>query len=270
MNEQIVSLMKLQELDLELDRVTEEFESIPERIQQQKDLSEELKKNSEQKKNELKTLQVEHKKLELDLASKEQEINKHRVSLNSLKTNEQYSVALSEISKCQSAQDKIETEILAMLEKIDKANQEMKNSEKEIQKKEGGIQERIKNLENRKTELEKELETSTSSRNEFAKNISPVVLKKYEHIRSSRDGVGITPVVRGACGSCHIKLIEQLINEVTKVAHTPQSNDLVYCDNCSRILYIEEPVKPPAPPQIQKEPPAPDGQESVEQVSNEK
>lgn len=259
-------LLELQEIDIELDRFIEENEFIPDKIEQQKSLINETLSASESAKNDLKKLQLDHKKLEGDLKAKEDEIKKHRVELNAIKTNEQYSALLTEIDSCQAEQDKIENEIIVVLEKIDKSGIDVKKSETDIKKVEAGINAVIKELEEKKVALEKEIAALRAKREESAGKVSKNILKKYERIRENSDGIGIASIVNGACGSCHIKLIHQIINEATKVANTPDSNELVLCDNCSRILYVEASLKPPAVTAVSEE--KSEIEEPVEQASN--
>jgi predicted nucleic acid-binding Zn-ribbon protein len=239
LNEQISLLIQLQNIDFDLDKLTEEYDSIPVKIEQIKNTINESKANYEKNKNEIKQLQLELKKFELELKAKEDEIKKYKIELNSVKTNEQYNALLLEIKKCEEIKDKTESEILLLLDKIDNSNLEIKNLEKELLKIESSNNEAIKDLENKRVELEKELSIKKQKREDFIKKISPNILKKYEHIRESRDGIALSLITDGACSSCHIKLPPQVINEVTKVITATQIYELVYCENCSRILYIE-------------------------------
>jgi predicted nucleic acid-binding Zn-ribbon protein len=226
-------------MDVKLDGLKEEYETIDDEIESNQSNIRELKDNFEEKKGQLKQLQVEHKKLEIDLETGETEIRKHRTELNMVKKNEQYSALLKEIEKSEEEKNKLEDQSLEMLEKIDTTNNLLKKTQGEFKIRESEANDSIKKLMDRKSELEKEIAADGENRKKFAAKILPAVFKKYEHIRKSREGIAIAPIEDNMCGRCHVNLPHQVTNEVSKIMMELQSKDLVYCDSCSRILYIE-------------------------------
>ena len=60
------------------------------------------------------------------------------------------------------------------------------------------------------------------------------VLAHYERVLANRDGLALAAVKNNACQGCFRILPPQVINEVKK------KEDLIFCDNCARILYSEE------------------------------
>ncbi|MDI6642213.1 MAG: C4-type zinc ribbon domain-containing protein, partial [Elusimicrobiota bacterium] len=150
----------------------------------------------------------------------------------------QYKALLSEISKIEGERSKIEDEILQLMETIDKQNQTITEIEKTIKQKELEAENSIRTLEEKQKELETQINIQQNEREKIVKIISDATIKKYEHIRKVKeDGVAIAPIEDTNCGNCRIKLTAQIINEVSKC------DKLVYCDNCSRILYLSEPIE---------------------------
>ena len=49
-----------------------------------------------------------------------------------------------------------------------------------------------------------------------------------------KEGLAMVPVRQNACGGCHLNLPPQVINEIQ------MKTELVFCESCARILYIEE------------------------------
>ena len=73
-------------------------------------------------------------------------------------------------------------------------------------------------------------------REEFSKKINSNLLSQYERIRENRNGQGLALIDGDSCGCCSMTLRPQLINQATKCS------ELVYCDNCSRILFNKKEI----------------------------
>ncbi|HQO66913.1 MAG TPA: C4-type zinc ribbon domain-containing protein, partial [Spirochaetales bacterium] len=64
--------------------------------------------------------------------------------------------------------------------------------------------------------------------------IDPEVVFKFERIIKSKQGVGIVPVKGVVCSGCSMILPAQFVNEVR------QSDKIVFCPYCSRVLFYQE------------------------------
>ena len=59
-------------------------------------------------------------------------------------------------------------------------------------------------------------------------------VKKYERIIKSKDGLAVVTIANDACQGCFRVMPPQVVNEIK------MNDELVFCENCARILYIEE------------------------------
>jgi len=228
-------LIRLQEIDLDIDRYSEECEGIPEEISNKKQEIERVRQEFDEKNMAVKELQSKHKGLELDIAAIEETIKKQKTDLNVVKTNDQYKAIQSQIAKLEEEKSSIEEIILKTMEEIDSFKKNSKEAEANVRLEEGRINDAIKLIEAKIKEYEDKLAVLQEERKNLVVSVSPNALKKYDYIRKrGKDGLAIAMVENDNCGSCHIKLTAQLINEVSK------NQGLVFCDNCSRILYIQK------------------------------
>ena len=83
----------------------------------------------------------------------------------------------------------------------------------------------------RKGELEVELAELRGERTESAQQVDSEPLSVYERIRLAR-GQAVVKVERGRCLGCHIAV-------PTSQWQKAKAGDLIQCNNCSRILYLE-------------------------------
>ena len=159
-------------------------------------------------------LQVEKKARELSIAEKEEEIRKHQRDLNMVKDNDAFKALLTEIETAKKRQDEIETEVLGLLEAIDKAAADEKLQRREVVKLEEEKNLRSRALEAEKKDCEAALETAKAGRAEAAAKISEEIAEKYEFVRAQRKGLAIVRVKEDkagkiSCGGCNMGLTAQ-------------------------------------------------------------
>lgn len=231
LKEEIKLLVVLQEKDVVLNRLRNRCRAIPEEIAAKKTFVAELRAELESKKSSITQFQLKRKEKEIELESKDNEIKKHNMELNSIKSNAAYKALLSEIETCKKSKNDIENEILDLMETIEKETLTFKDGEKELKIRETEVQSENSKLEDELRKITEETAVLEKERNEFAKNISPELLARYEYIRERRDGVAVAHIEGENCSECRMILRPQVINDVYKI------QDLIVCDTCSRILY---------------------------------
>jgi len=238
---EIRSLVDLQAKDKLIADITKKIASIPDEIDSLNALFDEKKNSMNTARETLLKLQVEKKSKELVIAEKDEEIRKRQRELNMVKENKAFKILLGEIERAKKEQDDIETEILVLLEAVDKAAIEDKKLQQEVKKLEEEKNQRIVELEAAKKDLSASLSAVKTERSEFAAKIAPEIMEKYEFIKEQRQGLAIVEVKEDktgkiSCGGCNISLIPQ------KAVDLKKPDILVFCDNCQRIIYLKKTV----------------------------
>jgi len=82
--------------------------------------------------------------------------------------------------------------------------------------------------------LRKELVELRPERDRLAAPIPKLLLRRYDEIRNSHDGIGMAVTGNDICPVCHVKLTPQTILELR------EGEELTFCANCSRILLWEK------------------------------
>lgn len=234
--EALRALVALQEKDKVLDAIQKEIDTVPPRIAAvQADLANEKKRMDAAK---AKTLELEKKKKtkELDVAAKEEAARKHTAQLNDLKSNEAYKTMQAEIVAERSAAGDIETEILQIMEDIDKSKAEEKILAAELKKIEDFSKGDLEKLEAELSHAKGRHASAKAERDAAAEPVPADLMKVFNHLRSRGKPDAVVPVVNGHCGSCQITLSPALQMEVAKL------KNLATCESCQRILYKPEQV----------------------------
>lgn len=234
----LAALIALQAKDKILDAIQKEIDAVPPRVAALKNDLESEKKHMNEAKAKILELEKRKKSKELDAAAKEDAARKHSTQLNELKSNDAYKAMQAEIEKEKAAAGDIETEILQIMEEIDKAKAEEKAAAAEFKKTEEFSKKDLEKLEAVMSEAKGRFETAKTDRDAVAATVGAAELKVYNHIRSRGKPDAVVPVVDGHCGSCQITLSPSLTLEIAKC------KTLVTCESCQRVLY--KPEKSPA------------------------
>ena len=232
--QEINLLIQLQKLDTQIYGFNRRKRELPLLI---KNLEEEFKRKEgvvKEAEGTLKSSLVKQKDKENDLASKEETIKKCQTQLYQIKTNKEYQAMQREIEGHKADKSVLEDEIIAILDEveenkkvIDKNKALLKEEEKEISAKKEKVNSELK-------DIEAQLNTLNAQRSESVSKIDKGILNKYERILKGKDGSAMVPVCEDACGGCHLNLPPQVINEIK------MRKELVFCESCARVLYIEE------------------------------
>lgn len=232
--EQLKLLIELQGLDSHIFKMESELESMPQKMKQMDEAFKEKSVNLKKAEDDLKALQVKRKEKEGDLEAKEGTIKKYQTQLYQVKTNKEYSALQQEIERVRADNSIIEEEIIKILDQMDAENVRIAKEKDLLKQEEGKLNEEKKRLNDEVVRVKTELENVVSQRKLLAEKVDKDILKKYERIVKSKDGLAVVPVANDACQGCFRVMPPQVINEIN------MRQGLVVCENCARILYIEE------------------------------
>ena len=237
LKETLELLYQLQEKDVKIFELKENLTKLPNLIDEKHKKIADVKASFENKKAEYVRLNSLKKEKEALLATKEASIAKHTSDLNTIKANDMYKNCLLEIEKAKADKSVVEDEILQLMEDIDKEMVNLKKYEGETKAREAEINKEIADAKQTIDKAKGNIEAIQKERDEFAKTIDKNILSQYERIRESRNGQGIATIDGESCSGCNMVLRPQLIVQATKC------KELVYCDNCSRILFNKKGIE---------------------------
>jgi predicted nucleic acid-binding Zn-ribbon protein len=224
-------LIELQKLDLEMGRINLKKKELPERIAK---LNEEYKNSIsgvEAEKKKVEELQKHHRdkeeKLKRGIDSRKKAIDRQ----SEVKTNKEYQAILKEIETIELKNSEIEDEIIAALEGLDSAKEQLKIKENGLETYGAQYEHDKKKMEDELRLLDEELLVCQQKSAECAKRINEQLLKRYETIKGIRNGLAVASVWKEVCSGCHMNIPPQMYIELQKSA------ELISCPNCNRIMY---------------------------------
>jgi uncharacterized protein len=152
-----------------------------------------------------------------------------------VKTNQEYTALLHEIATARSEKDRVEEQILLLMEEADAIAAEILAAETDRAAAAREGEEARRALADESTTLEAEIARLTGLRTERTGRLEAPVLARYEQLLKQRRMVAVAAMTGETCAACHVRLrpaVTQLVR---------RNSELVQCDSCQRILYYEPP-----------------------------
>jgi uncharacterized protein len=238
LKEKLAMLIALQDCDTQLVKLSTKKIKLPQKIAQLEKNFLLFKDNIEQNKrkhDELKTRRTEN---ENKIKKISEGMVKTKERLLEVKNNKEYQAMLKEIETAERARNDIESQVITILEELDKLSVLVKKDEETLTQ-------AVENHEQEKKIIEDDLKTIDAEAIDLAqkyddlkKDIPADLLAQYERVKKRSKGIGVISVWKEVCNGCHMNIPPQLYNELQK------SNELLSCPNCHRIMYYENQEKP--------------------------
>jgi len=231
LNKHLSVLIALQNLDAEAVKLKNKKKDLPLRMNQLDEAFNKYNQVFADNKKKYEEITAQHKELEAKLKKGLDILNKAKDRLGEVKTNKEYQAILKEIENGEVKNSEIETEIIFLLEEIDKSKTNLQVEEKAKEQYEHQYQIEKLKLKNDIDSLDEKILACTEQYHRLIENIPKDLIKRYEMIKAQNNGTAVVSVWKGVCGGCHMNIPPQLYNELQK------SDDLFSCPNCNRIIY---------------------------------
>ena len=190
-------LIGLQDCDIRIRDAQNKKEEKPIRIER---LQKELDQSESQLKAELNQLELNSRARrgsEQEIEQLESRIIKSNIKLNNIKSNKEYTAAIKELADLEKAKTLMEDGLIEIMEQIETLEQKcVSNKTKGELLKENFEMERDEILKEMKA-LDEVLESLERERADFCKAVDEGLLKRYDILRQHKEGLAISPVVKG-------------------------------------------------------------------------
>jgi len=154
-----------------------------------------------------------------------------------VKNNKEYQAMLKEIEAAEKSRGEIETQIIALMEEMDKLSILVKKDDETLKQAVIKHEEEKKIIEDDLNAVDADTASWTEKRADLQKSIPVDILAQYERVKKRNNGVGVISVWKAVCNGCQMKIPPQLYNELQR------SNELLSCPNCNRIMYFQNQEK---------------------------
>ena len=227
----IEKLLVLQDRDRKLIRLTAELEGAGPQRRMLEAKAAAAQAEFDAFKLKSKQLESDRKKLELEVSTKQQMIEKARTLQGATKKNDEYAAYQHQIDTTQKEISGLEDQQLELMEKSEAVAREIAARDKLLRQIKADVDKSLAEISSREANLKAEADAVHADRARLIGDIDESTRARYERILKTRGENIVVGVDRGVCGGCHMKLPTHLY------LSTKAQQELVTCTNCSRILY---------------------------------
>jgi len=188
----------------------------------------------EKEKEVIQELERERRKKEKELDGDKEKIKKLESKLYEVKTNKEYQAMLKEIESAKFENDKIEEDILMLMEKIEDLKKDFEEQVSKLKKREAEIEKEKKEMIKELELIESTLEELKTQRDNLLGIVNSDLRSIYKTLFEKRGGIAVVNLKNGVCLGCNMNIPPQLFIEATK------NKELIFCPSCNRIFYFKE------------------------------
>ncbi|HYE65466.1 MAG TPA: C4-type zinc ribbon domain-containing protein, partial [Pyrinomonadaceae bacterium] len=188
---------------------------------------------------EIRALETQRDEARHQRARLEAEVLEHRAraeradrNLMSSKNEHEYTAAIREADAARKHISQLETQILEKMESFEQAESQLKEREPEVARLRTEMEERLRALEEQARNQTEQLAAQRAERERLLSVLPKAMSTLYNRISVRiRDGIAVAEARNGSCTACFMSLRPQVMAEVRR------GEEVIMCDNCSRILY---------------------------------
>ncbi len=233
------ALLKLQEIDSNLDEIRKTRGDLPEEVRDLEDDIAGIETRLAKFKSEIGNLNGEIDSYKNAQKDGEKLIKKYKEQQMNVRNNREYDAITKEI-------ELQELDMQLADKKINEAKARIRLVEEDANRADSNVKDRNEDLKAKKGELslitgesEADEQSLLTGREKHLKKIDERLLKSYSKIRAnSINGLAVVNVTRGACGGCFSIVPPQ------RQADIRERKKLIVCEHCGRILADVESVEP--------------------------
>ena len=232
MRADLANLIELEKTQGEIARLQAEIGSLPKRMAEIEGKLAGAKQNVTSAEDQIKKNEHDRRARESEIKDWNAKIIKLREQSSSVKTNEQYRALLDEIAYAEKEISNCEEKIIIGMEEADGLKKALAEAQTELKADAAEIEKEKEYARGVTAKDEAELEKLNAERTRLRGTIDESLLLNFDRIIAKR-GTAMAEVIDGSCSACHVAVRPQRLNDLLNDA------ELVQCDSCSRILYVD-------------------------------
>lgn len=230
---ELSQLIALQETDVEIKRCNIEISALPGR---QAEIEQNFAVSAKEflaLKTEFETSTAERLRLETEVAAENAKHEKFKADLMKATNEREYTTAVREIDATRKVISTLETELLKMMEKVEKLEVQVNERSPEIEASRAVVDKQIKVINKAVKADQEKLATMHAERLQLLAQLSPPTRATYERVARLKSGLALSLARNYSCTACRMTIRPQVFNELRR------GEKIIECENCGRILYYK-------------------------------
>ena len=233
--EQIISLVDLQQIEIETSRVETKINNVDQRLGKLDDRLRDFKQVIEKQESVIAELNQKYREYETDVRMNLDAIKKSEAKLSSVKTNKEYQAFLKEIDDLKEKNSKLEDDMIEFLDRIEEAENTLNSKLAEYSELQARLNNERETIQKETEEGKRQLENLDARLKTVAAGIDAGLLATYNKVKSLQsNAIGIVAVTDAVCQGCNMNIPPQMYNELQR------GDSLKKCPICDRIIYWKD------------------------------
>ena len=229
---EIEQLLVIQDHDTNIKALENELQTLPYERNRLEQLIQDRTAALESTRLRAKEIEVQRKKLELDASARREQIAKYKTQQFQTRKNDEFQALGNEIARLDREITQIEDQEIDLMEQAETAAREIQSADSNFKTEQAQVLQQLGGLKQKGGVLTKTLEETKAARLKAAGAVTDrELLVRYERIFQSKGGNAVVSIEHEVCMGCHMK------NTTTNVHRAKLAREVVYCDQCGRMLY---------------------------------
>ena len=233
MREGLLQLLKLQEVDKELESLEESKDKYPIEINERQAEIDAAGQAMQEMEAEKAEWEKKQRQSELDIESAKTNLKEHEERFAAVTNNKEYDALQMEIEACKNALAEHEGLLLNSLESIQNIEESIEDEKNAFDEIRQAQQERIDELQKQLDSMQELVDGVEARRTEVTQTIEKRFLTIYERRRGPRSK-RVSAVRKGSCGTCFRQLPPQQLSQ------TRRNERIIDCEHCGVIMVWDD------------------------------
>ena len=233
--EQIVSLVNLQQIEIETSSVKTKIRNVDQCLEKLDDRLRDFKQVIEKQEFVINELNQKYRDYETDVRMNLDAIKKSEAKLSSVKTNKEYQAFLKEIDDIKEKNSKLEDDMIEFLDRIEEAENTLNAKKAEYSELQTRLNNEKETIQKETEEGKRQLESLGAQLKTTAAGIDAGLLATYNKVKAlQNNAIAIVAVTDAVCQGCNMNIPPQMYNELQR------GDSLKKCPICDRIIYWKD------------------------------
>lgn len=240
MGAKLEALRVLQDIELQIVDIRRQLAAKQNGAKRQANRLKEAEQALATAREDLKHTQVELDALDVEIKGRNAHVSRLRDNLNSVKTNKEYAAVLSQLNNEKADATRLETRLFQLYETVEAKKKAIAEQQAAVEAEAARLQNLRGQLDQAQNSFKQRMELLERQRAEAAAKLPPKERELFERVSERYDGEVMARVVRThprrdefMCDGCNVALAVERANALLS------RDDIITCDNCGRVLYIE-------------------------------
>jgi uncharacterized protein len=236
-SQDLAKLIAIQDIDLSLQALRARIAAIPVEQERITEKFDEFSMEYNAVNEKLSDRKVARQQLEDELAEAQRRHEKYKEDLMRVRNEKEYTTCLREIDSTKKLATQMEGDLLQLMEEIEKLEQELQQFAPELEQNQQRCTAQLAALATESDAANTEIAQIIAQRDALITTIPKNLIEQYQRVAKVRGGIALAEARDSSCLACRMKIRAQVYSEIRR------GNNIIFCENCSRILYYRAPAE---------------------------